>query len=117
MGAAPPPHLALTGEREALRERVASDGMRAPICCEAAEDNASSLCHRHRNGDRASISVWCRPMRSVPRDGHAVSTRCQRPMTPGPIQRKKAKNLLLGGVCLLTTGGLISVSPPVETFL
>src|SRR5882757_8913057 len=41
MGAAPPPHLALTGEREALREHVASDGMRARICCEAAEDTAT----------------------------------------------------------------------------
>ena len=30
-------------------------------------------------------------------------------MTPGPIQRKKAKHPLLGGVCLLTTEDLISV--------
>jgi hypothetical protein len=30
-------------------------------------------------------------------------------MTPGPIQRKKVKTPLLGGICLLTTGDLIRV--------
>jgi hypothetical protein len=64
---------------------------------------------RHRHGDRASLSVWCRHRMSVPAQGNEVRTRCERLTTPEPTLRKKHTNPLLGVVCLLTTGGLIRV--------
>src|SRR2546428_8894576 len=66
---------------------------------------------RHRDGGRPSISVWCSHMSAVPAKRNQVRTRCQRMTTPGSLRRKNAKNPLLGDVCLLTTGVLISVRP------
>src|SRR5215510_2914338 len=46
-------------------------------------------------------------MLAAPAERNQVRTRCQRPLTPGPIQRGKSQNPLLGVVCLLTIGGLL----------
>src|SRR5712692_2614538 len=46
---------------------------------------------------------------------HLSEHRCPSLSTlAGPLSKQLVN--VLGGVCLLTTGGLISVSPPVETF-
>ena len=45
MRAAPPPHLAVTGRRAALRHHFAEDGMRARICFEAAEKRINIALH------------------------------------------------------------------------
>ncbi len=67
-----------------------------------------SLCNHRSRGDRTSISVWCSHVSATPAYGNQVRTHCQ--VTTAPEKkRKKAKKPLLGVVCLLTTGGLISV--------
>src|SRR4029434_2664927 len=43
------------------------------------------------------------------RERNEVRARNLRPTAPRPTRRKKSKSPLLGGVCLLTTGGLIRV--------
>src|SRR5712691_3554267 len=66
------------------------------------------LCNHRSRGDRTSISVWCSHVSATPAYGNQVRTHCQ--VTTAPEKkRKKAKKPLLGVVCLLTTGGLISV--------
>ena len=67
-----------------------------------------ALCTRHCDGGRPSRSVWCSHMSAAPAERNQVRTRCQR-MTAPALRRKKAQNPLLGVVCLLTTGVLISV--------
>src|SRR5436305_742196 len=66
------------------------------------------LCNRHPHGARPSISVWC---------SHVCTSRRKSRRNTLPeaddawleAQRKKLENPLLGRVCLLTTGVLISV--------
>src|SRR6266571_839742 len=66
------------------------------------------LCNHRSRGDRTSISVWCSHVSATPAYGNQVRTHCQ--VTTAPEKkRKKAKKPLIGVVCLLTTGGLISV--------
>src|SRR5712691_4392149 len=74
-----------------------------------------SLCNHRSRGDRTSISVWCSHVSATPAYGNQVRTHCQ--VTTAPEKkRKKAKKPLLGVVCLLTTGGLISVRPSMALF-
>jgi hypothetical protein len=68
-----------------------------------------SLGNRHPHGASAAIRVGCRHVASASTNENEVSTRGQRLPAPGPTQRKKRQNPLLGIVCLLTTGGLIGV--------
>src|SRR2546428_7919123 len=66
------------------------------------------LCNHRSRGDRTSISVWCSHVSATPEYGNQVRTHCQ--VTTAPEKkRKKAKKPLIGVVCLLTTGVLISV--------
>src|SRR5262245_48461420 len=70
-----------------------------------------ALCHRHANGGRPSISVWCSHV-GAPENGNEDRTRCQRRTTLSlKHSGKNCQNPLLGRVCLLTTGVLISVGP------
>src|SRR5215510_11060644 len=72
-------------------------------------DKATSLCTRHCHGDRASRSVWCSHgevhLRIEIKSANETDCRRRQALESG----KKAKNPLLGGVCLLTIGVLISV--------
>src|SRR5712691_4672092 len=84
--------------------------MRAQRSFSVAESMLMSLCNHRSRGDRTSISVWCSHVSATPAYGNQVRTHCQ--VTTAPEKkRKKAKKPLLGVVCLLTTGGLISVRP------
>src|SRR5438132_6915767 len=83
--------------------------MRVQIRFEGPENHTNTLCHRYPDGGRPSIRVWCSHVRA-PADGNEDGTRCQRRTTLGlKHSGKNWKNPLLGRVCLLTTGGLISV--------
>ena len=52
-----------------------------------------------------AATFWQRQYPEI-KSGHATAVDCR-----GRETRKKSKNPLLGVVCLLTTGGLISVRP------
>ena len=72
-------------------------------------DHTTPLGTRHCHGDRASISVWCSHgevhLRIEIKSANETDSRRRQALESG----KKAKNPLLGVVCLLTIGVLISV--------
>jgi len=84
--------------------------MRAQRSFSVAESKRIGLCNHRSRGERTSIRVWCSHVSAPPAYGNQVRTHCQ--VTTAPEKkRKKAKKPLIGVVCLLTTGGLISVRP------
>ena len=67
------------------------------------------LCTPHRDGDRASIRVWCRHVGSGPAGGNPARTRGQRPTTPGPTSRNKGTKSAPRESLSLDNRGLIRV--------
>ena len=106
--AAPPPRLARTGTGSPCRQPCASAGLRGRRCFSGAEGHAvRRLCTRHLDGDRASIRVWGSPGRVPLLRESADATDCRR--RSALDSGKTAKKPLVGVVCLLTIGVLISV--------
>ena len=108
--AAPPPSLARTGESTTLRQPFAEDGMRVRHYFSVAEVNRNAAAQSpprwrlHLNTcvvQPGWVGTWARKSRQNTRRDDAAPAACAR--------RKKHKNPLSGGVCLLTKRGLIRV--------
>src|SRR2546427_249633 len=66
----------------------AEDGMRVQRCFSGAENPGEALCHRHDDGGRPSLRVWCSHMMAAPAERNHVRIRCQRMTAPGSSWRK-----------------------------